>query len=534
MKKVIAVLAAVAFFSAAQTAAATFCPVWPLARAPSSGYHAVLSLGTADIFVKPSHTVVVTLDVSALLEKVNGCQAIIGYDASLLTASSVAEGKLAWDTLIYEAYGAGKVDVSVGVDALGHIGVETDATVAVITFTPAGPEGQTTVWFRADVSEVESTILSSMLAEAIYPLKVNSPTITIDGTPPTDVSIAADPASWTNSNAVTLTFSATDPLSGIAGYELQIDSGAWFPAASPYSLDVSGMSDGIHTASVRATDRAGNSAEAGTQFKLDKTAPALEITSAKQGTTELTSGTPNAVQGVVSITVAASDLTAGLAAVPAVTVTPNAGAPVDVTASVVDHGDCTFTYSFTVTAATPNGLATINAGVADGAGNGASDSATFNVNKNQITGLVQLDSLAPVSTIVRTLVFKATANGSGVLKMWQVPVSFAPGNSKGSYTLTDVPGTATALSAKTAWNLRRKLQAPLDANGQGTANFTNGSKLLGGDIVDTNSVNLADYIKLKLNWLTDNDAADINGDGAVNLSDYIIMKLNWFEIGDPE
>lgn len=101
-----------------------------------------------------------------------------------------------------------------------------------------------------------------------------------------------------------------------------------------------------------------------------------------------------------------------------------------------------------------------------------------------------------------------------------------------SYILTNLPDTVTSLSAKAAWNLRKRASDPvnlLDSNGQAAINFL----LPAGDINGTNSVNILDYSIMKASWLGSNPVADIDGSGIVNIGDYDLMKLNWFKLGDP-
>jgi hypothetical protein len=110
------------------------------------------------------------------------------------------------------------------------------------------------------------------------------------------------------------------------------------------------------------------------------------------------------------------------------------------------------------------------------------------------------------------------------------------GGATGTYFLTDVPAGTTGLSAKTAWHLRTKLTGlSLDGDGQLTgADFTGTEELLGGDLDDSNAVNILDYSILSANWVGGNPVADIDGDGGVNTGDYDIMVGNWFQIGDDE
>jgi len=272
---------------------------------------------------------------------------------------------------------------------------------------------------------------------------------------------------------------------------------------------------------------------------IDGTDPNIDITSAKQDSIELLGlGAPNAVQGNVIITVAASDALAGLAGIPTVIVTPNGGSLEDITSTGVDNGDGTFSYTYTVTSNVANGTATITTYVQDRSGNISADSDTFNINKNRVTGIVAIDTYSSTSYVFdRDVVFKATDDGGNVLKTWLTTLNFANDGgtrvASGSYKLADVPGDTKNLSAKTDWTLRRKIAVSL-AQGQAVVNFINANDLLGGDFDRSNTINFPDYIVLRINWYTNGPAADITGDGYVNIYDYFILKLNWFKNGDDE
>jgi hypothetical protein len=227
-----------------------------------------------------------------------------------------------------------------------------------------------------------------------------------------------------------------------------------------------------------------------------------------------------ALQGDVAIIVTASDSLSGLAAAPTVTVS-------GMTVSYDGESPSgTFNYHVTVDALTANGSHTVDASVADRAGNiGNATQASFCVNKNQISGSVQLEGFVGASRVV-TLV----ATAGATTKTWTPTLSFAGGIA--SFTLTDVPESATNLSGKTAWSLRNNVLLTGGTNGQWVADLTGAEKLRGGDLNNSNSVNILDYGVLKINWFTSNAVADITGDGDVNATDYNIMKGNWFQTGD--
>ena len=111
-------------------------------------------------------------------------------------------------------------------------------------------------------------------------------------------------------------------------------------------------------------------------------------------------------------------------------------------------------------------------------------------------------------------------------------LEFAPGTNGcgvANYTLSSVPAGTTHVSAKTAWHLRQR-QAVTWAGGQATVNF----QLSGGDLDDSNLVDIFDYFHLASAWYQPNDAADIDGSGMVDLDDYLILSNHWYQQGSPE
>jgi hypothetical protein len=280
-----------------------------------------------------------------------------------------------------------------------------------------------------------------------------------------------------------------------------------------------------------------------TNIYIDGTLPLINIASAKQGSNELLislGSAINASQGVVNIKITASDAASpgrsGLDAPPAVTVTPFGGSAQSAT-YVNESPAGTFNYTWTILPTTPNGTAAINATVSDKAGNTMSDSDSFNINKNQISGAISMETMSPVSyAFNRSVVFKVTNSLGVLIKTYTVTVAFTNtgGIAAGSYVLTDVPNGIAGVSAKTSWSLREKKSAVLNPDGQAVADFTGVDMLRGGDLNDTNSVNILDYAMLQSNWLTANPASDINGDGLVNSYDYVVMKKYWLKLGDPQ
>lgn len=263
------------------------------------------------------------------------------------------------------------------------------------------------------------------------------------------------------------------------------------------------------------------------EITIDGTPPEISLVSASQSGRDLLNPANRAFQGEVSIVVAANDALAGLVGPPVVTVTPN-GLPPQSAAYVGQDLDGNYVYTWTVTPATPNGPAAIDALAADRAGNEAlAASNIITVNKNRITGHVELQNFVGSS---RDVIFTVTGNTT---KTYLCTLTGFVG-ATAEYCLEDVPDGVTAVSAKTAWSLRRRINLSLDGQGQALGDFTDASKLLGGDLNASNYVNTADYVILMSDWYTTLPRADINGDGRVNSVDYTIIKWNWYKIGDPE
>jgi subtilisin family serine protease len=92
---------------------------------------------------------------------------------------------------------------------------------------------------------------------------------TVDTAAP-DTSITAGPSGTISSSSASFSFSATEAGSS---FECKLDAGSWIACSSPKEL--TGLSEGSHTFSVRAKDAAGNTdaSEATRSFTIDLAAP---------------------------------------------------------------------------------------------------------------------------------------------------------------------------------------------------------------------------------------------------------------------
>ena len=137
------------------------------------------------------------------------------------------------------------------------------------------------------------------------------------------------------------------------------------------------------------------------------------------------------------------------------------------------------------------------------------------------------------------MTFKATQTLGGatnLLATWNEPLTFAAGGDSygvASFTLTNVPAGTTHLSAKSPWNLRKRLPVPFLA-GASTASFTGDSLLPGGDINGSDLVDIEDYFQLAASWYQADASSDIDGSGLVDIDDYFILSDHWYQASEPE
>jgi Bacterial Ig-like domain len=101
-------------------------------------------------------------------------------------------------------------------------------------------------------------------------------------------SVDGGPSGLTNDRTPTFSFSATDPAQPI-GFECSIDNGTpnYGTCSGPGDTHTpsSPLSDGPYTFRVKATDAAGNSAEATRSFQVDATPPSVSIENGPSGIT---------------------------------------------------------------------------------------------------------------------------------------------------------------------------------------------------------------------------------------------------------
>lgn len=106
----------------------------------------------------------------------------------------------------------------------------------------------------------------------------SSQAVRLDGTPPTANMTypAADGLAGWYVNPVTITPTGSDATSGVASQEASFNGTTWYPA-------VTLAADGTYTVQARLIDMAGNATSISRNFRLDRTAPVITVTTLPPG-----------------------------------------------------------------------------------------------------------------------------------------------------------------------------------------------------------------------------------------------------------
>ena len=171
--------------------------------------------------------------------------------------------------------------------------VSADATSVTVNGVPATITNQT--WTATVALQEGNNTLTAVAHDNVGNMGTASSQMTLDTTPPTLTATATplpNTAGWNNMD-VTVTFAATDSVSGIA------------TVTAPVTVTTESAD---HVVSGTATDRDGNSSTLDVHIHLDKTAPGVSFASPAHGTTLKTAVTTvtgtvsDALSGVASVT----------------------------------------------------------------------------------------------------------------------------------------------------------------------------------------------------------------------------------------
>ena len=151
-----------------------------MAAAPALAVDELSLNVTTATTVSPGDTVTVTLNVGALSTAINGTQALLQYDQTILSLQSVVATDLGliapaegWIELLFSDVGGDITYASV----INGASTSLDGIVATLTFAVIG-EGTTVVAFRADNDPFFTKLTSASDNQTIFPNKVNAQAIT--------------------------------------------------------------------------------------------------------------------------------------------------------------------------------------------------------------------------------------------------------------------------------------------------------------------------------------------------------------------
>ena len=151
-------------------------------------------------------------------------------------------------------------------------------TPATVELSAGGGSGLLTIQYRVDGGAWTEYAGSFTLADGRHLLEyyagdaggvdeaIRAASIDVDTTPPAFERVG--PSGIVTDDTVALDWSAVDETSGIVGYEMSLDGGAFLSIGEPGSVTLT-LSDGDHYVALRATDAAGNSQVQATSFRVD-------------------------------------------------------------------------------------------------------------------------------------------------------------------------------------------------------------------------------------------------------------------------
>lgn len=221
----------------------------------------------------PSSTITASMSVYVGNNQLAGYDLTWTFNPAVLQVSKVQGGTTTGFTSITDS----SIDNTNGEVHLVHFSTTygTGAVnFALITFNVVGTVGSSTIFTLAvtDLGDPDFNQIAEGTRGLVGPATVT----VVDATPP-DTNITSKPPALSNSKAANLSFTSTEEGST---FECQLDSGNYASCTSP--KDYTGLSDGLHTFSVRATDPAGNTdlSPASYAWTVDTTAPATTATPA--------------------------------------------------------------------------------------------------------------------------------------------------------------------------------------------------------------------------------------------------------------
>jgi hypothetical protein len=162
--------------------------------------------------------------------------------------------------------------------------------------TPALADGPHTLTVRARfrTAIVGAPELISATASRSFTVDTTPPSLSVT-TGPADGSTSSDPG-----RTATFGFVASDATTSVRAVECKLDGGAFSPCASSGSQTYSGLADGAHTFTVRATDAAGNATSRTVSWTVAVPAPVDQTPAPPGDQTQAPPGTSAGPSGPVA------------------------------------------------------------------------------------------------------------------------------------------------------------------------------------------------------------------------------------------
>lgn len=298
-------------------------------------------------------------------------------------------------------------------------------------------------------------------------------TMVTDTVSPDPFAPSANVLSPTQQTQPTIAFGTTDALAGIDRYELKVDAGSFAPATSGLQLPT--LSEGVHTVTVRAFDRAGNFRDGTLSLTIDVAGPA-PFTPTFSTSSPTTSSTvdvnfaatdPNGVDhylisvdntGFISAVspVTLNNLTDGSHTV-VVRAVDSAGNSTDGTASIVvdTTGPLAFAPDLNETSPTSNPAPTVTFSTTDATTSVAGyevavDAGSFTTQTSPYTLPALTDGSHTVKVRAIDVVGNATERSVNVVIDTVAPVAFTPGLNVSSPTGNATPTVTFSTTDATA------------------------------------------------------------------------------------
>ncbi|OPX64363.1 MAG: hypothetical protein A4E29_00130 [Methanomassiliicoccales archaeon PtaB.Bin134] len=186
-------------------------------------------------------------------------------------------------------FNTSSVDISWSTDP------EADSyTVALDDGSPVNVGGSTS-YTLTPVSDGAHTVnVTSYMSGSI--VNYDSVSFTVDTVVPTLTINSPAYGSWLNVTTVNVTWSASDPGSGIKNTSVSMDGGVWTEIVTDY-YEFTSLADGQHTVMVRAYDNALNYRESNKVFNIDTSTPSVTVTEPSSGETVIGSSVQMAWSG---------------------------------------------------------------------------------------------------------------------------------------------------------------------------------------------------------------------------------------------